>query len=390
MNPEIIAASQLHDLMKAWRHAIHSYPETAFAEVKTAEKISQLLHSFGNIEIHTGIAKTGVVGVLTGSHGDSGKAIGLRADIDALDISEENNLPYTSTIEGKMHACGHDGHTAMLLGAAKHLAENNNFAGRIVFIFQPAEENHGGGDVMCKEGLFERFPCDAVFGMHNWPGLPVGHFAVHSKEVMASTDSFDITIQGKGAHAAMPDLGVDTMVVAAQLIQALQSIVARNIAPTDTGVVSVTKMHAGSAYNILPDKVVLSGTVRSFSPAVREKIHHAMQRQTDFICQAFGAKGEIDFHDAYPATINHPPQASLCADVVSRMVGKDKVYLDLPPSMGAEDFSYMLMEKPGAYIWLGNGEYSYSLHHPRYNFNDDILPIGASYWVELSRYFLAA
>lgn len=375
--------SELHQLMKDWRHDIHRQPETAFEEFKTAEKIAELLNSFANMEVHTGIAKTGVVGVLQGSQKDNGKMIGLRADIDALDILEENEVEYCSTVTGKMHACGHDGHTSMLLGAAKYLSENPNFAGKVAFIFQPAEENGGGGEVMCQAGLFERFPCHAVYGLHNWPGLPIGHFAVHEKEVMASTDSFDVIIQGAGTHAAMPNLGIDPMVVAAHLINAFQTVVSRSVAPTDTAVISVTKMNAGSAYNIIPDNVKLSGTIRTFSPTVREKIKATMQCHVEHTCQSFGASGELHFHDAYPATINHPPQAKICAQVVNNLVGEDKVHLDEPPSMGAEDFSYMLQEKPGAYIWVGNGEESHSLHHPRYNFNDEVLPIGASYWVAL-------
>lgn len=384
MTTMIETGGQLHQLMTAWRRAFHAQPETAFEEVKTAAKVAELLRSFDGVEVHTGIAKTGVVGVLTGQGGDDGRMIGLRADLDALDITEENEVEYRSTVTGKMHACGHDGHTTMLLGAAQYLSENPHFSGKVVFIFQPAEENHGGGDVMCKEGLFERFPCQSVYGMHNWPGLPVGQFAVHEREVMASTDSFDVSIQGSGAHAAMPDLGIDPMVVATQLITAFQTIVSRTVAPTDTAVVSVTMMNAGSAYNIIPDKVVFSGTVRTFSNAVRDTIHAAMQRQLDGICQAFGASGELTFHDIYPATINHPEQAKICASVVEELVGKDNLHLDMPPSMGAEDFSYMLMEKPGAYIWLGNGEDSHSLHHPRYNFNDAALPLGSNYWVALT------
>ncbi len=376
--------SELHELMKSWRHDIHCHPETAFTEVRTAEKVATLLRSFTGIEVHTGIAKTGVVGVLTGNRGDNGQMIGLRADIDALDITEENQLDYTSSVAGKMHACGHDGHTTMLLGAAKYLSENPNFAGKVVFIFQPAEENAGGGEVMVQEGLFEKFPCQSVYGMHNWPTLPSGHFAVHQKEVMAATASFDVTIQGKGSHAAMPNLGIDPIVVATQLIQSFQTIVSRTIAPTDTAVISVTKINTGSAYNIIPDSATLSGTTRAFSSDVHQTLHQAMQKKIELICEAFGAIGTLNIHDEYPATINYPKQADICAEVATDLVGKDNVRVDMPPSMGAEDFSYMLIEKPGAYIWLGNGEDSHSLHHPRYDFNDDVLTLGASYWVELS------
>lgn len=384
----ITANSDLHHSMTAWRHDLHAHPETAFKEQRTAEKILSVLHSFKHLEIHSGIAQTGIVAVLTGNRGDNGKMIGLRADIDALDISEENTLDYCSVYAGKMHACGHDGHTTMLLGAAKYLCDNPDFAGRVAFIFQPAEENHGGGEVMIKEGLFERFPCDSVYGMHNWPGLPAGQFAVHENEVMASTDSFDITIQGKGAHAAMPNLGIDPIVIAAQLVNQLQTVVSRSVAPTDTAVLSVTKINAGSAYNIIPDTATLSGTVRSFAEPVRQLLHTAIKNHTTAVCQAHGASAKVAFHDAYPATVNHPAQARECAAVACQLVGADNVLRNQPPSMGAEDFSYMLMEKPGAYIWLGNGSHSHSLHHPKYDFNDDVLPLGASYWVALTYHLL--
>ncbi len=380
--------SELHELMKSWRHDIHCNPETAFTEVRTSKKVANLLRSFSGVEVHTGLATTGVVGVLRGNQGDNGQIIGLRADIDALDITEENELAYASSVQGKMHACGHDGHTTMLLGAAKYLSENPNFAGKVVFIFQPAEENEGGGKVMVEEGLFEQFPCQSVYGMHNWPGVPAGHFAVHQKEVMAATASFDLSIQGRGSHAAMPNLGIDPIMVATQLIQSFQTIVSRNVAPTDTAVISVTRMNAGSAYNIIPDNVTLAGTTRAFSPDVHQQLHQAMQEKTQLICQAFGAVGKLEIHSEYPATINYPEKADICAEVAGALVGKDKVRLDMPPSMGAEDFSYMLIEKPGAYIWLGNGEDSHGLHHPRYNFNDEVLALGASYWVALTQRLL--
>lgn len=380
----IPANSDLHHAMTAWRHDIHAHPETAFEEHRTAEQVLSVLQTLDNVEIHSGIAKTGIVAVLTGNRGDNGKMIGLRADMDALDITEENEVDYCSVNTGKMHACGHDGHTAMLLGAASYLSQNPDFAGKVAFIFQPAEENDGGGEVMVKEGLFERFPCDSVYGLHNWPGLPVGQFAVHENEVMASTDSFDIVIQGKGTHAAMPNLGIDPIVIGAQLVDNLQTIVSRTIAPTDTAVVSITKFNAGSAYNIIPDTATLCGTVRSFAEPVRQVLHQRIKALADNLCKAHGATATVTFDDAYPPTINHPAQARECADVVSQLVGVDNMRLDEAPSMGAEDFSYMLMEKPGAYIWVGNGEDSHSLHHPKYNFNDDILPLGASYWVALT------
>lgn len=382
--------SDLHHAMTAWRHDIHTHPETAFEEHRTAEKVQSVLHTLDNVTVYAGIAKTGVVAVLTGNRGDNGKMIGLRADMDALDITEENTLDYCSVNTGKMHACGHDGHTAMLLGAAQYLSENPDFAGKVAFIFQPAEENHGGGAVMVDEGLFERFPCDSVYGMHNWPGLSTGQFAVHENEVMASTDSFDIIIQGKGTHAAMPNLGIDPIVVAAQLVDNLQTLVSRNVAPTDTAVVSITKINAGSAYNIIPDTAALSGTVRTFAEPVRQLLHQRIKEQAAAISQAYGATATVSFHDAYPATINHSVQARECAQVASHLVGAENVLLNEPPSMGAEDFSYMLAEKPGAYIWVGNGTDSHSLHHPKYNFNDAALPLGASYWVALTYHLLAS
>lgn len=379
---------ELHKLMQSWRRNFHQHPETAFEEVGTAEKIVNVLRSFNNIEVHTGLAKTGVVGVLTGNLGDNGKMVGLRADIDALNISEENNFKYCSEHQNKMHACGHDGHTTMLLGAAKYLSETPHFAGKVVFIFQPAEENAGGGEVMCKDGLFELFPCDSVYGMHNWPGLDAGKFIVHKKEVMAATQSLSIQITGKGSHAAMPHLGNDPIIVASHLIQSLQTIVSRNICPTDTAVVSVTKINAGSAFNIIPERVELNGTIRTFSQSVTDILVNEITKKVTLICESMGAVGEVEFHDKYPATINHPEYAKICAEVVTDLVGKDNVGLEEPPSMTAEDFSYMLQEKPGAYIWIGNGN-TQSLHHSQYDFNDDILPLGVNYWVNLAMRVLA-
>lgn len=373
--------SARHQEMTAWRQDFHAHPETAFEEVRTAEKVTALLTEFG-LDVHTGIATTGVVGVLTGQKGKSERMIGLRADMDALNIDEQTGLEYQSTIAGKMHACGHDGHTAMLLGAAKYLAENPDFAGKVAFIFQPAEESIGGGRVMCGEGLFTHFPCEAVYGMHNWPGLPAGHFAVHSHEVMAAAEFFEIIIKGKGGHAAMPHLSNDPMMAVTQLISAFQTIISRNLNPFTTGVISVTKVEAGNAFNIISDSVKIGGTVRSFSDAVREQIHHEMQTKLDGICQAFSAVGEIAFDNYYPATINHPKNAEKCAHSILKIISEENLHRDLEPSMSAEDFSFMLREKPGAYVWIGNGD-SHGLHHPKYNFNDDILPIGANYWTQL-------
>lgn len=376
--------SALHQKLQQLRQTLHAQPETAFEEFQTATLIADYLKSLGNIEVHEGIAVTGVVGVLTGALGDNGKMIGLRADIDALDITEQNDFDYQSKVMGKMHACGHDGHTAMLLLAASYLSQHNDFAGKIAFIFQPAEENRGGGDEMVKAGLFEKFPCQSVYGMHNWPGLAVGEFAVHHGAVMASTDSFDIEIFGKGTHAAMPNLGIDPIAAGAAIIQSLQTIVARNVAPTDTAVVSVTQMNAGSAYNIVPDHITLSGTIRSFENSVRELLKARVTALAENIAIAYGASAQVHFHDAYPATINHAEHADIAIAALEKIVGRDKTHIDLPPSMGAEDFSYLLAVKPGAYIWIGNGEQSAPLHHPEYDFNDEILPLGANYWIELS------
>ena len=379
----IKAGSELHQQMVAWRHDIHAHPETAFEEHRTSAKVAELLHEFG-LTVHQGLAGTGVVATLQGRRPGRGM-IGLRADMDALNLQELNTFSHCSRHEGKMHGCGHDGHTTMLLGAAKYLADNPDFAGTAVFIFQPAEEGHAGARVMCEEGLFEQFPVDAVYGMHNWPGLTAGTFAVHDGPVMASMDKFYIEITGQGGHAAMPHLGSDPVLVAGHLITALQSIVSRNLDPQQSGVVSVTTMHGGHAHNVIPESIKLSGTCRSFSPEIQDLLQDRIQQQVDHICAAFGAKGELDYQRHYPATINHPKHSAICEEVASDVVGEGGVVTNLTPSMGAEDFAFMLLERPGAYIWLGNGcaEGGKGLHNPYYDFNDDILPIGANFWVEL-------
>ncbi|WP_370280906.1 M20 aminoacylase family protein [Pontibacterium sp.] len=381
---ELIAQeSELHVLMREWRRDLHAHPETAFEEHRTAAKVADLLQSFG-LEVHTGLAETGVVATLTGKAAGKGM-IGLRADMDALNLQELNSFSHCSQHDGKMHGCGHDGHTAMLLGAAKYLAEHRDFAGTVVFIFQPAEEGKAGARLMCEQGLFEQFPVDAVYGMHNWPGLNKGEFTVHHGPVMAAMDLFDIQITGNGCHAGMPHMGVDPVVVAGQLIGALQGIVSRNLSPLDSGVVSVTQMHGGDAHNIVPDSVTLSGTCRTFCEDVRAQIRQQMANMVENICAAYGATGTLDYRSGYPATVNDPEHAALCADIAGSLVGKEKVHQSEPPSMGAEDFSFMLRERPGAYIWIGNGsaEGGRGLHNPYYDFNDEILPLGASYWVSL-------
>lgn len=382
----IEAIKDRQSALAAIRRDIHAHPETAFAELRTAEVIALHLESCG-LEVYRGIAKTGVVGVLRA--GSSRRGVGLRADMDALAIHERNTFAHRSRNAGRMHACGHDGHATMLLGAAEYLAATRQFDGTVVFIFQPAEEGDGGGRVMVEEGLFERFPVESVYGMHNWPGLAVGQFAVRAGPMMAGADEFEITLIGHGAHAAMPNQGVDTVLAGAALVQALQSVVSRNLDPVDSAVLSVTQFHAGEAYNVIPDRALLRGTVRAFKPEVQALCEAAMQRVCDGIAAGFGARVELDYRRGYPPTINSPAEAEMCREVASQLVGEANVRVDLLPSMGAEDFSFMLNVKPGCYAWIGNGAQegpagsSCLLHNPYYDFNDEIIPLGATYWVRL-------
>jgi amidohydrolase len=382
--------------MAGWRHDLHSHPETAFDEHRTAELVAHLLESFG-IAVDRGIARTGVIGTLVGSRpvgptlGEAqpgGRAIALRADMDALPIQEKNGFAHASTHEGRMHACGHDGHTAMLLGAAKHLAETRNFAGTVHFIFQPAEENEGGARLMLEEGVFDRYQVDSIYGMHNWPGLPAGQFAIRPGPMMAAFDIFEITIAGRGAHAAMPHLGIDPVVAAAQIVTALQTIASRNIHPLEGAVVSVTQIHGGDTWNVIPDSVVLRGTTRSFDPAVRDMIEPAIRRIAEGICASLGAGIAMRYERRYPPTVNSAAEAELAAATASVLVGSDNVRRDLLPSMAAEDFACFLERRPGAYIWIGNGAGAGAdqamLHNPHYDFNDEILALGASYWARLA------
>ncbi len=371
----------LVDEMTAWRRDIHAHPETAYEETRTAALVADKLASFG-LEVHTGLAKTGVVGVL--KNGD-GPAIGLRADMDALFIDEKTGLDYASTHPGKMHACGHDGHTAMLLGAAKHLSDERNFKGTVVFVFQPAEEGEGGAKVMVEEGLFDKFPVDAVYGLHNWPGMDIGTFAVKAGPIMAAYDSFEARITGHGAHGGMPHLGVDPVVAAAHVIGAWQSIVSRTINPQDAAVISVTQLEAGDAFNVIPDTVLLKGAVRSFTSEVRDHVWKRMAELAEGICQGFGAEFELSLHRSYPATSNSDTEAGLAAMAAADVVGHHNVDHHPTPSMGAEDFAYMLNARPGCYVWMGNGpgEGGCLLHNPHYDFNDRALGVGASYWVRL-------
>ena len=377
----------LHAEMTAWRRDLHAHPETAFEEHRTAEAVAEKLASFG-LAVHRGLAKTGVVGSL--QVGSSGRAIGLRADLDALPIQETSTFEHRSRHAGRMHACGHDGHMAMLLGAAKHLAASRNFDGTVHFIFQPAEESQGGGRAMVEDGLFERFPVEAVFGMHNWPGMPVGEFGVMPGPMMASADEFEIRITGRGGHAAMPHQTIDPVVVGSQIVQALQAIASRNANPVDATVITVTQFHAGDAINVIPGEAVLRGTSRALRPAVQDLIEEGIRRVCSGVAAAHGAQVAVRYERRYPPTINSPGEAAFAAQVMRDIVGAEHVHTDLPPTMGAEDFAFMLQVKPGAYAWIGNGpgEGGCMLHNPGYDFNDAILPLGATYWTRLAETFL--
>ena len=374
------ADDTLRGLMRTWRHAIHAHPETAFEEFATAELVAATLQASG-ITVHTGIAGTGVVGVL--SAGTGGRSIGLRADMDALHIQELNEFAHRSQCEHRMHACGHDGHTAMLLGAAVHLASSRAFDGTVYLIFQPAEENEGGGRRMVEEGLFERFPMDAVYGLHNLPGLPVGQFSLSPGPALASFDTFEIKIRGKGGHAAMPHRAIDPIVIASQLIGALQTVVSRKLDPLEAGVVSVTSVHAGDTWNVIPDEAVLRGSVRAFSDDVQRLIEESIRSLAAGICATFGATAEVTYEYRYPKTFNWPEQTELARNVVTEAFGADGLLAAPRPLMASEDFSYMLRDKAGCFALLGNGLIGSGLHHPRYDFNDELLGWGATYWVRL-------
>ncbi len=373
----------LHDEMTEWRRDIHQHPELKFEENRTSDLVAAKLEEFG-IEIHRGLAKTGVVGTIRNGDGPS---IGLRADMDALPLEEKNTFRYASNNPGKMHACGHDGHTAMLLGAAKHLASKKKFKGTVHFIFQPAEEGGGGGELMIKEGLFEMFPADSVYGLHNWPEMPAGIFGVGSGPIMAAADNFDLIINGLGGHAAMPDKCIDPIVIASQVVNALQAIPSRNTHPVDSLVISVTQIHSGDAYNVIPDSVTMKGSVRTFQTETRKEIPSSMLRVAEGVCQAFGANCELNYMLGYPATVNSVPETDISAKAVVDLLGEDNIIRNPIPSMASEDFSYMLEKRPGCYVWLGigskEGVSTELLHSSHYDFNDDVLTIGASYWVKL-------
>ena len=383
----------------AVRRDIHAHPELCFQEVRTADVVAKKLESWG-IPIHRGMGTTGVVGIVHGRDGGAcGRAVGLRADMDALPMQEFNTFAHASTQPGKMHACGHDGHTAMLLAAARHFSQNRDFDGTVYLIFQPAEEGGGGAREMIKDGLFEKFPMEAVFGMHNWPGAPVGNFAVSAGPVMASSNEFKITIRGKGSHAAMPHNGIDPVPVACQMVQAFQNIISRNKKPVDAGVISVTMIHAGEATNVVPDSCELQGTVRTFSIEVLDLIEKRMKEVAEHTCAAFEARCEFEFIRNYPPTVNSAAEAEFARQVMKDIVGADRV-LAQEPTMGAEDFAYMLQAKPGAYCFISNGDGAHrdmghgegpcTLHNPSYDFNDDLIPLGGTYWVQLATRWLGS
>jgi amidohydrolase len=382
----------------AIRRDIHANPELCFQENRTADVVAGKLTEWG-ISVHRGMGTTGVVGIIEGKTNKSGKAIGLRADMDALPMQEFNTFAHASKNAGKMHACGHDGHTAMLLGASQHLAKTRDFDGTVYVIFQPAEEGGGGAREMIKDGLFEKFPVEAVFGMHNWPGSKVGQFAVSAGPVMASSNEFKITIKGKGSHAALPYESIDPVPVAAAMVTAFQTIISRNKKPIDPGVISVTMIHAGSATNVIPDSCELQGTVRTFTVEVLDMIERRMREVADNTAAAYGATCDFEFDRNYPPTINSATEADFCRSVMESMVGSDNV-LPQEPTMGAEDFAYMLLAKPGAYVFIANGMGEHRaighgpgpcmIHNPSYDFNDEIIPLGVSYWVRLTEKWLAA
>jgi hippurate hydrolase len=380
--PIINRVADLAGEITAWRRDFHENPELLFDVHRTAGIVAERLKSFGCDEVVTGLGRTGVVGVIRGRTNASGRVIGLRADMDALPIEEATDVPHKSKTPGKMHACGHDGHTAMLLGAAKYLAETRNFDGTAVMIFQPAEEGGGGGDAMVKDGLMERFGVQEVYGMHNMPGIPLGHFAIRPGPMMAAADRFTIVIEGKGGHAARPHDCIDPVVVSAHVITALQSVASRSVDPLESAVVSVCSVKAGDAFNVIPQKVTLLGTVRTLSPEVRDLCETRIRAITESVCAAFGARATIDYSRGYPVTMNDPAKTAFMTEVAKAVAGENAVDTGVLPLMGAEDFSYMLEQRPGAYIFVGNGDTA-GVHHPAYDFNDEATPYGVSLWAKI-------
>ncbi|MBM2713331.1 amidohydrolase [Mesorhizobium caraganae] len=386
--PILNRAAEMQDEVAGWRRHLHQTPELNFDVFKTAAFVTEKLKEFGCDDVVTGLGKTGVVGIIHGRKGE-GATIGLRADMDALPINEITGKPYASTVPGKMHACGHDGHTAMLLGAAKYLTETRNFAGSVAVIFQPAEEGGGGGNEMVKDGMMDRFDISRVFGMHNMPGLPVGQFAIRPGPIMAATAEFTITVKGRGGHAAMPHGTIDPIVIASQLVGALQTVASRSTDPVEAVVVSVTKFHAGDAYNVIPETAEIAGTVRTLKKEIAKKSEERIRAICDGIATAFGATITVDYDANYPVTFNNPEETVFASDVAASVAGDTQVHRAIQPVMGGEDFSYMLEARPGAFIFIGNGETA-GLHHPAYDFNDEVIPHGMSYWVKLAETALAA
>lgn len=380
--PIVNRVADLHSDITAWRRDLHAHPEILYEVHRTAASVAEKLKAFGCDEVVPGIGRTGVVGVIRGRKQGSGKTVALRADMDALPITELNDLPYKSTTPGAMHACGHDGHTAMLLGAARYLAETRNFDGTVVVVFQPAEEGGAGALAMLEDGMAERFGIDEFYGMHNYPGMPVGEFGINSGPIMAAADYVTIDIEGHGGHAARPHMTIDPVLVGAHIITGIQSVVSRNTDPLKSAVVSICVIEAGSADNIIPQSVRLRGTARTLDDKVQDMVEANLARLVEHTAAAFGAKAKFTYRRNYPVLVNHEAETGFAASVAQEIAGKDRVNTKLPPMMGAEDFSYMLRKRPGAFIWVGNGDTA-GLHHPRYNFNDDAIPLGTSYWVRL-------
>lgn len=387
--PIINRVADFHAEITGWRREFHANPELLYDVEQTAAKVAELLRSFGLDEVTTGVGRTGVVGVIKGRNGGAGKTIGLRADMDALPILERTGKPYASQTAGKMHACGHDGHTSMLLGAAKYLAETRNFDGTAVVIFQPAEEGGAGGRAMVEDGLMDRWGIEEVYGMHNMPGLAQGTFAIREGGIMGSTDDFRVEIEGRGGHAARPHATIDPVLISAQIIVALQSLVSRNVDPMRSAVLSTTIFKGGDATNVIPRTASFAGTVRTLDNTVRAQMEERLRALITTMAEAYGAKATIGYKRGYPVTVNSPAQTAFAASVAADVVGQDRVDPKVDASMGAEDFSFMLLERPGAYIFIGNGESS-ELHTDTYDFNDDVIPLGVSYWARLVEKALVA
>jgi amidohydrolase len=382
--------NQMQEEMKGWRQDLHKIPEIGLEEYETSAYIKDKLKLW-NIQFKEGYSNTGIVAWIEGSKGNNKKSIGLRADFDALPMPEKNEFKHKSTKDGMMHACGHDGHTTMLLGAAKYLSENNNFDGIVHFIFQPGEEGFAGGKKMIEDGMFEDFNIQEVYALHNWPELPLGTIALNSGPMMAAVDEFDITVKGKGGHAAMPQLAIDPIVIASQIVIAIQTIISRSINPVDKALISITKIHGGTAYNVIDDEVKLSGTIRTFKPETRSFIEKKMKEVSEGIAKAQGAgvNIEVDLVNKYPATINSKKESEFAASVAKKIAGEENVITDIDPCMGGEDFSYLLEKKPGSYLYIGQGDDDHNahLHTTKYDFNDDLLPLGVNFWVGLVNHY---